>query len=69
MIQNIYLEIPLTVISQTVEFFENFILGDESFAKPVQILETFVLVNNNLCRKLPSSLKSLTTFDESLKVT
>ena len=38
--------------------------------KHLQKLETCVLVNNNLCGKLFSSLESLaTTFDESLKVT
>ena len=32
-------------------------------------LETYVLVNKNLCQKLFSSLESLTTSDESFKVT
>ena len=42
---------------------------DESFAKALRIFETCVLVNNNLCGKLVSSLESTTTFDEGFKVT
>ena len=49
--------------------FENFILFDEAFAKNLQILEAYVLVNNNLCGKLFSSLESPTAFDQSFKVT
>ena len=49
--------------------FLNFILAGESFAKSLQNFETYVLVNNNLCRKLFSSLESPTTFSESFKVT
>ena len=37
--------------------FENFALADKPFAKPVLSLKTCVLVNNNLCRKLVSSLE------------
>ena len=33
-------------------FFFFFIFADEPFAKDLRILETCVLVNNNLCRKL-----------------
>ena len=36
--------------------FENFILPDEPFAKVLQTLENFVLVNNNLCWKLDTIL-------------
>ena len=49
--------------------FDNFILTDELFAKALRGFETCVLVNNNLCGKLFSSLASTTTFDESFKVT
>ena len=49
--------------------FENFILVDEAFAKNLRILEAYVLVNNNLCGKLFSSLESPTAFDQSFKVT
>ena len=49
--------------------FDNFILADEPFAKALGNLETCVLVNNNLYRKLVSSLESPTTSDESFKVT
>ena len=37
--------------------FDNFILADEPFAKAFQSLETFVLVKNDLCGKLLSSLE------------
>ena len=48
--------------------FDNFILAEELFAKVLQSLETCVLVNSNLCRKLFLSLESPTTSDESFKV-
>ena len=38
--------------------FHNFILADEPFAKSLRSSETYVLVNNNLCTKLFSSLES-----------
>ena len=38
--------------------FYNFILADKSFEKALRSLETCVLVNNSLCRKLFSSLES-----------
>ena len=37
--------------------FDSFMLAEESFEKAIQGLETFVLINNNLCRKLVSSLE------------
>ena len=49
--------------------FDNFILADKSFSKVLQSLETCVSVNNNLCRKLVSSLESPATFDGRFKVT
>ena len=49
--------------------FDTFILADEPFAKALQSLKACVLVNNNLCEKLVSSLESPTTFDESFKDT
>ena len=49
--------------------FENFILTEELFAKTLWNLETYVLVNNNLCGKLFSSLELLTSFDEIFKAT
>ena len=49
--------------------FGNFILADEPFAKALQILETWVTVNNDLYGKLVSSLVSPNTFDERFKVT
>ena len=48
---------------------DNFILAEELFAKALQSLETCVLVNNNLGRKLFWSLESPTKFGESFKVT
>ena len=44
-------------------------LPDEPFAKALQTLETCVLVSNNLCRKLFSSLELPTTFEEIFKIT
>ena len=49
--------------------FDNFILADEPFAKALRNFETCVLVNNNLCGKLFSSLESPRTLDEIFKVT
>ena len=49
--------------------FDNFILAEELFAKALRSFETCVLVNNNLCGKLFSSLEFPTTFDERFKVT
>ena len=45
-----------------------FILADEQFAKALRGFETCVTVNNNLCRKLVSSLELPITFDEKSKV-
>ena len=44
--------------------FENLISANEPFAKALQICETCVLVNNNLCAKLFWSLESPIIFDE-----
>ena len=49
--------------------FEDFILANEPFTKALQIFETCVLVNNNLCGKLVSSLEFRIKFDERFKVT
>ena len=49
--------------------FDNFKLAEELFAKALRSFETCVLVKNNLCRKLFSSLELPTTFHESFKVT
>ena len=48
--------------------FDNFMLADELFAWALRGLETWVLVNNNLCRKLFLSLESPAIFDEWFKV-
>ena len=47
----------------------NFVFAGELFAKTLQSFETCVLVNNNLCGKLYSSLGSPEIFYERLKVT
>ena len=47
---------------------DNFTLANQLFEKALQSFETCVLVNNNLCRKLFSSLESPTTFDKCCKV-
>ena len=44
-------------------------LAEQLFAKALQSFETCLLVNNNLCGKLFSSLESLTIFDERFKAT
>ena len=44
-------------------------LTDEPFENALRSFETCVLVNNNLCGKLISSLESPTTFDGRCKVT
>ena len=62
MVLKVYLEILLIV-------FDNSILAEELFTKALQTFETCVLVNNNLCGKLFSSLESPTTFDGIFKVT
>ena len=49
--------------------FHIFILADEPFAKALRSLETCVLVNNNSCGMLFSSLESPRTFDESYFIT
>ena len=49
--------------------FDNFISANEPVAKALESFEFCVLVSNNLCRKLFSSLELPTTFDESFKVT
>ena len=48
--------------------FDSFMLAKELFAKALQSLETCVVVDNNLCRKLFSSLESLIIFDEWFKI-
>ena len=63
MVRNVCLKILVIL------FFDNFILVEELFARTLRIFETCVLVNNNLCRKFFSSLKSPVTFDEIFKVT
>ena len=40
---------------------------EELFAKAFRSFETYVLVNNNFCRKLFSSLESPKIFDEKFK--
>ena len=49
--------------------FDDFILAEELFVKAFRNLKTFVLVNNNLCRKFSSSLESPTISDETFKIT
>ena len=65
MVQDVHQEILLTIPS----LYENFILADEPFAKALQILETCVSVNNNLCGKFVPTLDLPTTFDKRFKVT
>ena len=48
--------------------FYNFILSEEILAKVLLSFQTCILVNNNLCRKLFSSLESSTTLEEIFKL-
>ena len=52
-----------------VQVFDDFILACETFAKALRNFETCVLVNNNFCKKLVSSLELPITLDEKFKVT
>ena len=49
--------------------FDNFILADNLFAKALWRFTTCLLVNNNLCGKLVSSLELSIISDEVLRVT
>ena len=74
MILKVYLKILLIVLFCAVELaifscFDAVILAEELFGKVLRRFEICVLVNNNLCGKLFSSLESPTTFDEIFKVT
>ena len=51
------------------EFLINFISADKPFSRTLLNLETCVLVNNNFCGKLASSLELPIKFDEWFKVT
>ena len=66
MVLKVYIKIFLIVLFCGV--FDNFILAEELFAKALRSFETCVLVNNNLCGRLFSSLESPTPFDEIFKV-
>ena len=60
---------PLKCIILDDWVFENVILANKTFAKALQIFETCVLVNNNLCGKLVSSLDSMKDSMKDFKVT
>ena len=64
---NSYLNINLILIFYA-KFFDKFLLAEELFARALRSIGTFVLVNNNLCRKLIWSLESPTTFNEFSKL-
>ena len=49
--------------------FDNFMSADEPFPKALQSFETYVLVNNNLCRKLFPLLEPPIIFDQIFKAT
>ena len=69
MVLKVCLKILLIVQIIAIEVLVKFILADQPFSKALQSLETCVLVNNNLNRKLFSSLEAQATIDESFKVT
>ena len=58
---------PLPLCNWVFDHF--FTLVDEPFAKALRSLKTCVIVNNNLCGKLFSSLESPATSNGSFKVT
>ena len=66
-LRNNPLDCPKNFRDYAIEFL--IVLANELFPKALQSLERWVLVNNDLCGKVLSSLESLTTFDESFKVT
>ena len=70
MILKVYLKMLLFFICPITcnWVFDNFILTEKLFAKTLRRFETCVLVNNNLCGKLFSSLK-LPIFYEFFKAT
>ena len=61
MVLKVYPEILLIV--------QFYAITDETFGEALRSLETCVLVNSNLCKKLFPSLESPITFDENFKVT
>ena len=48
MVLKYYLKMLLIVLFYAIEFFDNFILADDLFAKDLGSFETCVLVSNNL---------------------
>ena len=50
-----------------ITFFDNLISVDELFAKALRRFETCLIVHNNLCEKLVSSLELPIIFDDNLK--
>ena len=59
-------ESPPDCPTSWIQVVNNFKLADEPFAKALQ---SFKIVNNNLCGKLFLSLESPIKFDETFKVT
>ena len=55
-----------TIIDKWV--FESFALADEPLTKDLQIFETPVSVNNNLCEKLVASLEFKSNLRKDLKL-
>ena len=52
-----------------LSFCKKFIIANEPFAKTLQIFETYVSLNNDLCEKLVSSLEPPIKYDKRFKVT
>ena len=67
MVLEVQLKILLIVLFHFLDF-DNFKLPGQLFAKTLQSLEACVLVNNNLCGKLVSSLELPIVFDERFQV-
>ena len=52
-----------------LSFCKKFIIANEPFAKTLQIFETYVSLENDLCEKLVSSLEPPIKYDKRFKVT
>ena len=58
----------MIVLFYAFEFFDNFILAEELFAKALPSFQASIIINNNLCGKLFSSLESPATIGRSFEV-
>ena len=69
MVLKFHLKILLIALFHATQFFDTFTLAQEPFSKALRSLEPFVLLNNNLCEKLISSLVLPIAFNKRFNVT